>query len=174
MLLADALKRLGAERFGDVIDLGCGTGLCGAAFRASSDRLTGVDLSPRMIEVARGKQIYDRLEVGAIDDFLVREPERSARLILAADVFVYVGDLAPIFAAARKTLQPTGFLAFTLQQARDGAYRMGSDMRFSHSEAYVRTVARAVGLRIALIEPVSIRKDAGLETPGLIVVAAHA
>lgn len=177
ILLADALARLGAERFGHVIDLGCGSGLCGAAFRASCEHLTGVDLSSRMIEVARGKHIYDRLEIGAIVDFLGREPARSARLVLAADVLVYVGDLAPVLAAAGRALQPAGFLAFTLQRARDGEdgeYEIGADMRYSHSEAYVWKAVQAAGLRMALIEPASTRKDAGIDAPGLVVVATRA
>jgi predicted TPR repeat methyltransferase len=173
-LLADALARLGARHFDQVIDLGCGTGLCGAAFRASSDRLAGVDLSPQMIEIARGKDIYDRLEVGAIENFLARGPAQSACLILAADVFVYIGDLGPVFAAASNTLEPKGFLAFTSQRTSDDNYKIGSDLRFSHSEAYVRSVAHDSGLRIALIEPVSTRKDAGIDVPGLVVVATRA
>jgi len=173
-LLADALARLGVEHFGHVIDLGCGTGLCGARFRAASDRLTGVDLSPRMIIEARGKGVYDRLETGGIADFLAREPARSANLVLAADVFVYFGDLAPVFAAASRVLEPAGLFAFTLQRASDGDYELGPDMRFSQSEAYVKRVARGAGLSIALLEQASTRKDAGADAPGLVVVAARA
>ncbi|WOJ89826.1 tetratricopeptide repeat protein [Methylocapsa polymorpha] len=173
-LLADALASLGAARFGHVIDLGCGTGLCGARFRASSDRLTGVDLSPRMILEARGKGVYDRLETGGIVGFLAREPARSASLVLAADVFVYFGDLAPVLAAAVGVLEPVGLFAFTLQWASDRDYELGPDMRFSHSEAYVKRVARDAGLSIALLEQASTRKDAGVDAPGLVVVAACA
>lgn len=173
-LLADALARLGAAHFRDVIDLGCGTGLCGLRFRAASDRLAGVDLSPRMILGARAKNVYDRLETGGIEDFLIHEPARSANLILAADVFVYFGELAPVFTAAARVLEPGGLFAFTLQRAQDGDYEIGSDMRFSHSEAYVRRAADAAGLSIALLEQASTRKDAGADAPGLVVVAARA
>ena len=47
--------------FGSMLDLGCGTGLGGAAFRAVADRLVGVDLSPAMIAQAAAKDLYDRL-----------------------------------------------------------------------------------------------------------------
>jgi ubiquinone/menaquinone biosynthesis C-methylase UbiE len=39
----------------EILDLGCGTGLCGAWFTDYSARLVGVDLSPKMIEVAKKK-----------------------------------------------------------------------------------------------------------------------
>jgi len=173
-LLAGALAKLGAERFAYVIDLGCGTGLCGASFRASSDVIVGVDLSPRMVAAARAKGIYDRLEIGAIEDFLAGEPPEGGALVLAADVFVYLGDLAPVFAAVRRTLAPGGLFAFTLQRALAGDYEIGSDMRFAHSEAYVVRIASAEGLRVALLEQASTRKDAGADAPGLVVIAARA
>ncbi len=173
-LLADALARLGAERFRHVVDLGCGTGLCGARFRAMSERLTGVDLSPRMISAARGKGIYDRLETCGIDDFLAREPAGGASLVLAADVFVYFGDLAPVFAAIARALEPAGLFAFSLQRSRDGTYEIGADLRFSHHETYVRRAAQDAGLSIALLEQASTRKDAGADAPGLVVAAVLA
>jgi predicted TPR repeat methyltransferase len=52
-VLLDALKAAGApQQFESVLDLGCGTGLAGAAIRPFSKRLTGVDISPGMIEQA--------------------------------------------------------------------------------------------------------------------------
>ncbi|SFK00565.1 methyltransferase domain-containing protein [Methylocapsa palsarum] len=173
-LLSDALTGLGLRHFGHVLDLGCGTGLCGAAFRRRSGRLTGVDLSPRMVALARRKQIYDRLEICSIDDFLAREPADSASLVLAADVFVYFGDLRPVLSAARRVLEPRGHLAFTLQNgAFAETYRVGSDLRYAHSEAFVRAATGDAGLRIAAIEQAALRRDVGADVPGLIVAAAR-
>src|SRR4029077_18883888 len=68
-LLRDAVTAHGT-RFGTMLDLGCGTGLAGAALRPQVDWLVGVDLSPKMIEEARRKGVYDRLAVGDIAAFL--------------------------------------------------------------------------------------------------------
>src|SRR3954468_4496267 len=68
-MLRDAVAQHGA-RFGTMLDLGCGTGLAGAAFRPHVDWLVGIDLSPNMIEQTRRKGIYDRLVVGDIAEFL--------------------------------------------------------------------------------------------------------
>ena len=82
-------------RFRSMLDLGCGTGLGGAAFRPVADRLVGVDLSPAMTAQAETKSLYDRLVTADLTDFLVAEAGNAAKhdLVLAADVFVYVNDL---------------------------------------------------------------------------------
>jgi predicted TPR repeat methyltransferase len=170
-LLQRGLSRLGAAHFATVVDLGCGTGLCGARFRATSLHLAGVDLSPRMIEAARAKQIYDRLTIASIEAFLRAEPERSASLVVAADVLVYTGCLAAIFSAVRRVLAPGGYFAFTLQSTPAGSYRVGSDLRYAHGEDYVRKVARGAGLVIRLMEQVPARTEAGTPVPGLVVIA---
>jgi predicted TPR repeat methyltransferase len=90
-----------AVRFASVLDLGCGTGLCGAAFRQHADWLAGVDLSPAMIAQAAAKGSYERLAVGEIETFLADEAAHAQKydLVLAADVFVYLNDLAPTLSA---------------------------------------------------------------------------
>lgn len=50
-----------------VMDAGCGTGLVGVALAAAGfTTIDGVDLSPEMVEVARERNVYRRLE-GGID-----------------------------------------------------------------------------------------------------------
>lgn len=104
MLLRDAVKsaleRLGRPlRFASLLDLGCGTGLAGQVFRPFAGRLVGVDLSAAMIARAEAKGDYDRLIVGNLAAFLSDEIAKDGKydLVLAADVFVYVNELAPIF-----------------------------------------------------------------------------
>src|SRR5258706_82248 len=93
-LLRDTIAQVcsAAQRpmqFPDMLDLGCGTGLAGAAFRPSVHRLVGVDLSAGMVAVAAAKNIYDRIETGDLLQFLQAEARarRSYGLILASDGF---------------------------------------------------------------------------------------
>lgn len=167
--LRDALADCGRRQFARLIDLGCGTGLCGEAFRARAEFLTGVDLSPRMIARAREKHIYDRLLAQDIGVFLAQESAASADLLLAADVLCYVGDLGPLFQAARRVVQKNGYFAFTVQKG-DKDIQVGDDMRYAHAEAYVRTAAQRQRFAIARMIAASIRRDAGRDVPGFLVV----
>ena len=104
-ILRDAVEAVApVRRFRRALDLGCGSGLAGAAFRPIVESLAGVDLSPAMIEEARRTGVYDGLEVGDVAAFLAKQTSGEADLILAADVFVYLGDLAPTLQAAAAAL----------------------------------------------------------------------
>ena len=93
-----------------VVDVGCGTGLCGALFRATSTRLIGSDISAGMMEEAEKRGVFDELYVEDMITTVQRfsSSGMGADLILAADVMVYVKDLADIFDAVRKALAPGG------------------------------------------------------------------
>ena len=137
-------------RFTAMLDLGCGTGLAGVAFRAKVDQLTGVDISTAMIEEARRKTIYDRLVAAEIMDFLVAEAATDGRydLIVAADVFVYLPDLTDVAAAARRVLAGAGMLAFTVEtHAGDGVIQRPT-LRYAHGEAHVRAALASAGLSL--------------------------
>lgn len=90
-----------------VLDLGCGTGLAGVQFKPLAARLVGVDISPEMVELARARNLYDRLEVCEITDWLARCTERY-ELVLACDCFIYFGDLRQVVLPVVKLLCPPG------------------------------------------------------------------
>ena len=177
-LLHDAVRRAASRRlrpfrFATALDLGCGTGLAGAVFRSACGTLAGVDLSPAMVERARRKTLYDELAVGDLAVWLAARPERSADLALAADVFVYVADLAPVFAAVARALRPDGLFAFTTQAHDGGGVLLGADGRYAHAESHLRELSDGVGLQVALSEPASTRQDRGRDVPGLLTVLAR-
>ncbi len=168
-LLAAAVARLGRREFSQAIDLGCGTGLCGEIFRASVRQLAGVDLAPRMIARAKAKGVYDQLAVDSLEHFLGGEPAVSADLLLAGDVLIYIGDLAPLFGAAFRALRSGGLFAFTVQMAESG-FGLGADLRYAHAASYVRETASDTGFALRVLEPGVIRQDAGRDVAGLVAV----
>ena len=153
----------------DVLDLGCGTGLGGAAFRDIARRMHGVDLSPRMIERASARGIYESLAVG--DAVAALRAETAAwDLVIAADVLVYLGDLAPLFAAALQALRPGGVLAATVEAADGAEPALKPTRRFGHPADYLRRTAAAAGLTVALLEPASTRTEKGEPVAGNVMV----
>lgn len=163
-------------RFGSALDLGCGTGLGGAAFRPFVDWLVGVDLSPAMIAQATTKGIYDRLVTadlaGALDDEIANRARYH--LVVAADVFVYVNDLAPIIARIAQVLALDGVLAFTVETHTEGGVKLLPTLRYAHSEAYVRRVLTDARLALAHIIEAPVRSEKGMPIDSLIVVAQPA
>jgi predicted TPR repeat methyltransferase len=158
-------------QFGDVLDLGCGTGLAGEAFRPFAGRLIGVDLSAAMIAKADEKGIYDETHVARIEDFLNAAEHGHYDLVLAADVFVYVGDLVPIFARIAKILASGGLLAFTVETHSGDDAKLLPTLRFAHGEAYVRGALAACGLTVLHLARTSVRSEKGVPAEGLVVVA---
>jgi predicted TPR repeat methyltransferase len=136
----------------DVLDLGCGTGMTGVPFRTTARTMTGVDLSSRMLERAArrvmpdGRRVYDTLLecdlVSALSAW-----ENCFDLVLAADVFIYVGDLAGVFTAVRRLLRPGGLFAFTIEVWEGSEdYRLLPTRRYAQKPAYIANLAREVGL----------------------------
>lgn len=149
------------DRRAEAVDLGCGTGLSGAAFRPFCRSLAGVDLSPRMTAAAEASGHYDRVATGDILSFLAGENEGTFTLAIACDTLIYFGDLAPLFAALARALAPGGWFVFSTEKsdALENGYAVGPTRRFRHSEAYLRDMAAAHGFEIALIETAILRTE---------------
>lgn len=99
----------------NILDLGCGTGLCGELLCAMSRKLIGVDLSSGVLEVAREKEKYDELVEQEVVAYL-NECGQSFDVIVAADLLVYLGDLSSLFAAAQAVLTGGGLFVFLLRR----------------------------------------------------------
>jgi predicted TPR repeat methyltransferase len=153
-----------------ILDLGCGTGLVGTAFAdlAQGGRLDGVDLSPRMIEAARARGIYDELILGDLEIFLTTLGT-GYDLILAADTMVYFGDLAPTFAGVVQQLQPGGFYLFAVEAKAGQGWEQTPLNRFRHSEDYLRTQAARAGLTFVDIMECLLRREQNEPVNGLAV-----
>ena len=147
-----------------VLELGCGTGICGPLLAPLAGSLTGVDLSPKMLAMAENKSCYDRLVEADLCDFLKAHRE-TVDLCVAADVLVYLGELDEVFAGVRRVLRSGGLFAFTVEAIDDRSWRLRKSGRYAHSRTYVEDRARAVGFEV--VESVR----AALRTQGHVPVA---
>ena len=130
-----------------ILDLGCGTGLSGAAFEDLAARLDGVDLSPRMIQLARKRGIYDMLDIADLESAL-GNGSRTYDLMIAADTLVYLGDLTAVFCGVSRRLKAGAHFLFTVEKMDDGLYELGAKRRYRHSETYIREEAARAGLEV--------------------------
>lgn len=170
--LYDAVSRLidSDQKILDVMDLGCGTGLCGPLFRGMARTLVGVDLSPGMLAKAGQRNLYDQLVTGDITQELHKGKE-AYDLILAADVFIYVGGLEKMFEAIGAALRPSGLFAFSLEAEEGGdGVVLRPTGRYAHSIGYIRGLAEAAGLREVCLDESVLRMDKGQPIEGYIVV----
>ena len=149
-LVAAMLEHAGLEPSHrlEVLDAGCGTGLCGAQLVPYARRLTGVDLSDGMLAHARDKHVYHALMKAELSAYL-RDNSEAFDLIVSADTLVYFGDLKGVIAAAAASLRPNGLLVFTLEHAgragADAGYRLEPHGRYSHARAYVEQLLTQAG-----------------------------
>jgi predicted TPR repeat methyltransferase len=167
--LVSALPELHPGAFDAALDLGCGTGLCGPLLRPLARRLDGVDLSQAMLDRAAALGVYDSLLQAELVEHLARSAS-SHDLVLAADVFIYVGELGEVFAGVQRVLRPGGLFCFTVERAGDeqGAMLM-PHLRYAHSLPYLRGLARRHGLQELRVVTQPIRQDQTQAIPGLYV-----
>lgn len=165
-----AAVHINADERADIIDLGCGTGLCGPLFRPLARRLVGVDLSAKMVAKAQERQLYDQLLVDDLIQPLQAAPD-SFDLALAADVFVYIGNLGPVFAATRTALRRHGLFLFSTERDDTASgFVLRDSGRYAHSKDYVADVAATYGFAVVNVEDVMLRKDDGKDIHGNVYV----
>ena len=159
--------------FAAAFDLGCGTGLMAKAIAQNIGFIDGVDLSPAMVALAKKTNIYRNAFEGDVVSAL-EENQQAYDLIVAADVFVYIGNLAAVFSAAKLALAKDGLFAFTIQSCDGDSFKLGDDLRYHHSETYIRTTAALAGFKITSLDPCVTRHDAGKPALGFVTVLSHA
>lgn len=120
----------------DILDLGCGTGLCGEFFKETNNTLIGVDIAEQMLEVAAKKNIYSQLIREDIPDYL-KEQHEAYDLVIAGDVLVYFGDLVELFSGIHQALRKHGMFVFNVEIGKDKDYDMNESGRFTHSKVYL-------------------------------------
>ncbi|WP_159946241.1 methyltransferase domain-containing protein [Rhizobium sp. 18065] len=178
-LAALVASRPRAKPFACAIDLGCGTGLFGAEIRQHATRLEGFDLSANMLARAEEKNLYDLL--ARADLSLDPEPSglfagglagHRADLVSAADVLMYLGDLANAFSLAANLSQPAALFAFSVEDAALAeGFALQPSLRYAHSEVHVRQRLAENGFDVVKLERTTIRMDGGKQVFGILFLA---
>ncbi len=175
-LVADRVAELRGDAGSglDILDIGCGTGLCGPLLHASANLLVGVDLSPRMLTKAKHRNVYDELHEAELTEFMLSS-ERRFDTIICVDTFVYFGAIDEALNAAAAILEPGGHVVFTVERHEsaesDDAYRLQHHGRYSHSAEYLVTALEGAGLEVVSLDEIVPRREAGKSVPGTLAVA---
>ena len=140
------------------LDLGCGTGLSGAAFIATVLVLDGVDLSINMLAQAARKGCYAELYSDSIGHYLGATTE-TYDFFLATDVLIYIGDLVDLFKATAAIARPQALFCFSTEHLDTGTYHLRTTGRYAYSRAYVEEVATASGWIVLALEETDLRKE---------------
>lgn len=155
-----------------LLDIGCGTGLNGPLFRPYASRLDGIDLAPRMIELAKRRQVagrsaYDRLAVAEIHLFLEQIPAQVYDALLSTDVFIYIGRLERFFAQAARVLRPGGEILATIERGEATTpVQLMPTGRYRQSDSYVIGLAASHGFHVAESLEAPLRVEQGVAEPG--------
>jgi predicted TPR repeat methyltransferase len=178
-LVAAAVSRVVGQSQGalDIIDAGCGTGLCGPLLAPFARTLVGVDLSARMLDAARLRGVYDELVKGELTSFIASRPA-SADALVSADTLCYFGPLDEVAAASARALRQGGLLVFSVEAASPldapNGFRINPHGRYSHSRAYLERVLEEAGLEVVAIDAEVLRRENHLPVDGFVITARNA
>ncbi len=156
--LVEAVRAAAPQRKFEMLDIGCGTGLCGVAFKEMTTRLVGVDLAPAMVLRAQARGIYHEVGVGEAEA-LMRARADGFDLVVAGDVLIYVGELEGTFAAVQTTLREGGLFAFTAEKEEGDRVVLRESLRYAHPLDYLRAAAGRHGMEVVSAEEKPLRTE---------------
>jgi predicted TPR repeat methyltransferase len=161
-ILAETAKDYSSSANGDldILDLGCGTGLCGEAVKDLARRIDGVDLSGEMLKLARKRRVYKTLTKSEVVAYMDKT-RRSYDLVLGADVFVYFGLLDELFVSVANVLKPGGVVIFSLEAQEGASFELTASGRYAHGRTYVRDAAQIAGLKERSVNSEKLRIEYG-------------
>ncbi|MEC5386797.1 tetratricopeptide repeat protein [Uliginosibacterium sp. H3] len=171
--LQSALQASSAQL--DILDAGCGTGLCGPLLKPFARHMIGVDLSAGMLAKAEAKQCYDLLEKAELTAYIAAR-QAAFDAIVSADTIVYFGALDEVLHASHAAMRKGGLLIFTVEKGEgkvpeDIGFAINPHGRYAHTQTYLRGSLTKAGLSVDAINEVVLRNEGGEPVIGWVVTA---
>ncbi|MDC1442267.1 tetratricopeptide repeat protein [Rhodospirillaceae bacterium] len=145
------------DLLGSIMDLGCGTGLFGMEIKQFCKHLEGVDLSQKMLDQAKEKDVYSKLIKQDIITYLSNE-SFNFEYFISTDVFIYIGDLSDIFRLIKSRNKTGGKLAFSTEEYYGDGFFLEQSGRYSHSKKYIESLCRTFDYELRHFETQALRK----------------
>ncbi|NEP85792.1 MAG: class I SAM-dependent methyltransferase [Okeania sp. SIO2C2] len=114
--IALTLSKLRPKKDAEILDAGAGTGLVGEELaKQGFTNLTAVDLSEKMLEIAREKQVYKNLYQGNLESAFLSNSV-SFDVIITAGVFAYAHAGVEVLNNLFGLLKEEGILLLTIRE----------------------------------------------------------
>tara|TARA_B100000941_G_scaffold86425_1_gene59675 strand:- start:198 stop:1373 length:1176 start_codon:yes stop_codon:yes gene_type:complete len=151
-------ETIGKKKFKLVLDIGCGTGLCGKYISNYSDNIIGVDISAKMLKQAEKKNIYSQL---IKEDFInyIKKTNNEYELIIASDVFIYTGNISKVFNLMRKKIKKGTYFIFSTELLNEDNFKILKTGRFAHSQKYIEEKCKENLYEIISSKTIKLRKE---------------
>ncbi|MDP1573799.1 MAG: tetratricopeptide repeat protein [Coxiellaceae bacterium] len=153
-----------------ILDLGCGTGLCGMLLKPYASELIGIDLSDNMLTLAREKNCYDSLLQDDITTAMAAH--NNIDLIVAGDVFTYIGDLKTIFESAARALSNKGLFIFTVEKTFEADFVLQKSIRYAHNKKYLESLIQENHFQLLRFDTIALRKQKSAWIEGYLVLVS--
>lgn len=159
--VVDKISELYAPLKGKILDLGCGTGLLAEKLKTDDNEFVGVDISAKMLAIAKEKQVYKELQQADIIEYSANN-KTEFDYVTAADVFCYFGDLKKII----KQCFPC-CLIFSVETAEKvEKYELQANGRYKHNLRYVRELLSEAGYDDLAETEIVLRCENGKDVKG--------
>ena len=159
------IKDCKSDLLGSIVDLGCGTGLLGAEVKQFCEYLEGIDLSEKMLNEAKKKNIYNKLVKRDIITYLSNAILHYDYFV-ATDVFIYVGDLSDVFRLIKSRNKTVGKLAFSTEDSDGDGFSLEQSGRYSHSKKYIESLCEKFDFKLCYFATQNLRKEKNLYIKG--------
>ena len=157
-IIADILTEDNESSLGSILDLGCGTGLFGKEIRSFCNKLVGVDISKKMLEQAKKKEVYDYLIKSDIISYLSKE-SMYYNTFICIDTLIYIGDLSEIFNLIKNKNKANGRFIFTTEHNEKEDICFEESGRYSHSKTYIEKLCKEFNYNLTYFKTINLRKE---------------
>ena len=113
-----------------------------------------------MLEKARAKNIYDKLQHRDIVEYLSIE-NLDFNYFISSDVLVYVGELSEIFRLIKSRNRSKGKFIFSTEHTNREGFFLEQTGRYSHSKKYIESLCKKLGYNLSHFETTNLRKNNG-------------
>lgn len=160
-------RSLAGDVEGTIVDLGCGSGLIGEALKTPQNQIIGIDLSPKMLALAKKKNIYAALVENDITDYLQNNLPPETTLIAAADVFCYLDNPEEII----RLCTPHRLIFSIETSAETPDFTLSETGRYKHNPLYINNILTKHGYTSIIQTPLTLRTEDNKPVDGVIFIA---